>query len=75
MTLAIATAPATAESPSRSTMRTLEVFEAFRQAKRPLSLSKLAKLADIPTSTCHGVMRALKLAGFLFISTSRSGHN
>ena len=46
--------------PGRSALRALEVFEAFRAARRPLPLSELAQLTGIPVSTCHGVMRALE---------------
>lgn len=70
MTLVAATVPV-ADTASRSTMRTLDVFEAFRRARRPLSLSELAKLADIPASTCHGVMRTLEQAGFLYFVGAR----
>jgi DNA-binding IclR family transcriptional regulator len=51
---------------SRSPLRALDVFEAFRAARRPLSLSELARLADIPVSTCHGLLRALEHNGFLY---------
>ena len=57
--------------PSRSSLRSLEVFEALRAARRPLSLSELARLTDIPVSTCHGVMRALEQRGFLYVVSGR----
>ena len=63
--------PEVAGTSSRSTIRTLEVLDAFRQAKRPLSLSELARIADIPMSTCHGVMRALEQHGFLYFVSGR----
>lgn len=62
------------EPTSRSTMRTLDVFEAYRRARRPLSLSELARLADIPTSTCHGVMRTLEQQGFLYFVSGRDAY-
>ena len=62
------------EPTSRSTMRTLEVFEAYRRARRPLTLSELARLADIPTSTCHGVMRTLEQQGFLYFVSGRDAY-
>lgn len=68
-----AAAESTAGS-SRSTMRPLDVFEAFRHAKRPLSLSELARLTDIPVSTCHGVMRTLEQNGFLYFVSGRDAY-
>jgi IclR family acetate operon transcriptional repressor len=56
---------------SRSALRSLGVFEAFRNARRPLSLSELARLTDIPVSTCHGVMRALEDNGYLYVVGGR----
>lgn len=76
-TTARTTARTTAEpaaGSSRSTLRSLEVFEAFRQARRPLSLSELARLADIPVSTCHGVMRTLEQNGFLYFVSGRDAY-
>lgn len=46
--------------------RTLDLLEAFRTARRPLSLSALARLAGIPVSTCHGLLRTLERRGFLY---------
>lgn len=60
----------TAES-SRSALRALEVFEAFRGARRPLSLSEVARLADMPVSTCHGVFKVLEQRGFLYFASGR----
>jgi DNA-binding IclR family transcriptional regulator len=59
---------------SRSSLRALEIFEAFRAARRPLSLSEAAKLTDMPVSTCHGVFRALEQRGYLYIGNDRSAY-
>ena len=56
---------------NRSSLRCLELFEAFRAARRPLSLSELARLTDTPVSTCHGVMRALQERGYLYVAAGR----
>jgi IclR family transcriptional regulator, acetate operon repressor len=56
---------------ARSALRGLEIMEAFRAAGRPLSLSELARLARMPVSTCHGVVRALERRGFLYFLSSR----
>lgn len=58
-------------SPSRSALRSLDLFETFRQAGKPLSLSEIARLTDIPVSTCHGVVRSLQQRGFLYNLSSK----
>lgn len=45
--------------------RTLDLFEAFDQAGRPLNLSELAKAVGIPVSSCHGLVRTLTSRGYL----------
>ncbi|CAN5446720.1 IclR family transcriptional regulator [soil metagenome] len=45
--------------------RTLDLFEAFSRAGRPLNLSELAKAVDIPVSSCHGLVRTLTSRGYL----------
>ena len=46
----------------RTVDRTLEIFEAFAEAKRPLSLSELARMINMPVSSCHGLLRTLQKA-------------
>lgn len=58
-------------SQSRSALRSLDVFETFRTAGRPISLSEIARLAEIPISTCHGVVRSLQQRGFLYNLSSK----
>ena len=55
----------------RSSLRGLAVLETFRAARRPLSISELARLGRMPVSTCHGVVRALERRGFLYFLSSR----
>ncbi|MCB1746015.1 MAG: helix-turn-helix domain-containing protein [Gammaproteobacteria bacterium] len=50
---------------NRSALRALDVFAAFEAARRPLSLSELARATAMPVSTCHGVIKALQQAGYL----------
>ena len=45
---------------------TLEIFEAFAAAKKPLSLSELARLVDSPVSSCHGLLRNLQKSGYVY---------
>lgn len=56
---------------SRSPVRSLEVLDAFRIARQPLSLSEIARLAKLPLSTSHGLVRALEHHGFLYFLTPR----
>lgn len=59
---------------SRSSLRALEVFEAFRDARRPLSLSEVARMTNTPISTCHGVFKALEQRGFLYFGSGRDAY-
>lgn len=59
---------------SRSPIRSLAVLEAFRSARRPLTLSELARIAQLPVSTCHGVVRALEHHGFLYFLSPREAY-
>jgi DNA-binding IclR family transcriptional regulator len=51
--------------------RTLEIFEAFAEAKKPLSLSELARLIESPVSSCHGLIRSLQKSGYLYALNRR----
>lgn len=54
--------------------RTLDLLEAFRVARRPLSLSELARLAGVPVSSCHGLVRTLERKGFLYFPYEREAY-
>jgi DNA-binding IclR family transcriptional regulator len=58
---------------SKIVERTLDVFEVFAAQKRPLSLTDLARLLDIPISSCHDVMRALEDRGYAYETAPRAG--
>ncbi|MBA2962660.1 MULTISPECIES: IclR family transcriptional regulator [Ramlibacter] len=45
--------------------RTLDLFEAFQKAGRPMSLSEIALAMDIPVSSCHGLVNTLVSRGYL----------
>ncbi|HUJ00014.1 MAG TPA: IclR family transcriptional regulator [Usitatibacter sp.] len=60
-----------AANPVPAAARTLDVLETFRGARRPLSLSELARLTRIPVSTCHGLVRTLEQRGFLYYPSPR----
>jgi IclR family acetate operon transcriptional repressor len=55
-------------------VRTLDIFEAFKFAKRPLSLTELARAARIPVSSCQSLMRTLECKGFLHFLTAREAY-
>lgn len=59
---------------SKIVNRTLDFFEAFAQAKRPLVLSELMKVLGIPVSSCHDVLRALEERGYLYEVRPRGGY-
>jgi DNA-binding IclR family transcriptional regulator len=59
---------------SKIVNRTLEVFEIFAEQKRPLLLTDLVKLLDIPLSSCHDVVRALEERGYLYEVRHRGGY-
>lgn len=59
---------------SRSALRALEIFEAFRDARQPLSLSEVARLTNMPVSTCHGVFKALEQRGYLYFGAGRDAY-
>lgn len=59
---------------SRSALRPFDLLEAFQAAGRPLSLSEMARLAHIPLSTCHSVVRALEQRGLLYFLSAREAY-
>jgi len=62
----------TTEKRVKAADRTLDVFEAFSRAGRPLNLSELAKAVEMPVSSCHGLVRTLTSRGYLVeIGTQR----
>jgi DNA-binding IclR family transcriptional regulator len=51
--------------------RTLDIFEAFAEAKKPLSLSEIARMIDSPVSSCHGLLRTLQKSGYMYALEER----
>ncbi|WP_099866849.1 IclR family transcriptional regulator [Pararhizobium haloflavum] len=51
---------------SRSTGRTLDLFEVFARERRPLSLSELSKAIGVAPSSCFSIVKTLKSRGFLY---------
>lgn len=58
---------------SKIVFRTLDVFEVFAAQRRPLSLTDLARLLDVPPSSCHDVLHALEERGYLYEVRPRGG--
>ena len=50
----------------------MDVFETFKEQKRPLSLSEIAEEISTPISTCHEIVRTLRDQGYLYLVNSRS---
>lgn len=53
--------------------RTIDFFELFAREQRPLSLSEIARQLDIPVSSCHNVLTALKERGYIYQIAPREG--
>jgi IclR family acetate operon transcriptional repressor len=58
---------------SKIVNRTLDFFEAFAAARRPLALTELMKVLEIPVSSCHDVVKALEERGYLYEVRPRGG--
>jgi IclR family acetate operon transcriptional repressor len=54
------------KDPVRTAGRTLDVFEAFAEARGPLSLTDLARRVGMPVSSCHALIRTLQARGYVY---------
>ena len=54
--------------------RTLDVLELFAAERRPLTLSDIARLLEIPMSSCHDVVQAMQTRGYLYELAPRAGY-
>jgi DNA-binding IclR family transcriptional regulator len=50
----------------KSAGRTVDLFEIFAAAKRPLTLSELSRALNAPQSSCFNLVRALEARGYLY---------
>ncbi len=50
----------------KAAARTLELLEVFAAERRTLSLSQLAKLLNMPVSSCHQLVGTLEARGYLY---------
>jgi DNA-binding IclR family transcriptional regulator len=58
---------------SKIVARTLDFIELFAAQRRPLSLSDMARLLEIPVSSCHDVLQVLQERGFVYEIGPRAG--
>jgi len=54
--------------------RALDLLELFAEQKRPLSLSDISRLMNIPVSSCHDVLQALQERGYIYEVSPRGGY-
>ena len=54
--------------------RVIEVIELFAQEKQPLALSEMARLLEMPVSTCLGLIRTLESRGYIYETGRRQGY-
>jgi DNA-binding IclR family transcriptional regulator len=59
---------------SKIVERTLDFLELFADKRRPLSLSEIARLLDLPISSCRDVLIALEDRGYIYEISPRSGY-
>jgi len=52
----------------------LDFLELFADQKRPLSLSEISRLLNIPASSCHDVLQTLQDRGFIYEVSPRGGY-
>ena len=55
----------------KTAARTLDLFEVFAAAKRPLTLTELAGRLGSPLSSCHALVRTLQQRGYLYVLDER----
>ncbi|WP_199885174.1 IclR family transcriptional regulator [Pseudomonas bohemica] len=54
--------------------RTLDLLEVFARERRAMSLTELARLLDVPMSSCLGLIRTLSQRGYLYELRKRGGY-
>jgi DNA-binding IclR family transcriptional regulator len=59
---------------SKIVERTLDFLELFADQKRPLSLSDISRLLNIPVSSSHDVLQALLERGYVYEVAPRGGY-
>ena len=59
---------------SKIVKRTLDFIELFANEKRPLSLSEISRLLEIPMSSCFDVIRSMQERGYVYELGQRAGY-
>jgi Transcriptional regulator len=58
----------------KTALRVVDIIETYAREQRPLSLSELARLLDVPVSSCLGLIRTLSARGYLYEAGRRQGY-
>ena len=58
----------------KTASRVLDVLNLFADERRPLTYSEMARLLEIPLSSCHGLLKTMVAHGFLYDFGSRQGY-
>jgi DNA-binding IclR family transcriptional regulator len=58
---------------SKIVERTLDFIELFARERKPLSLSEISRVLEIPFSSCHDVLQALSARGYIYAIGPRAG--
>lgn len=54
--------------------RVLDLIEAFSKRRRPMTVSALAKMLELPASSCHGLIKTLEDRGYLINLKEQGGY-
>jgi IclR family acetate operon transcriptional repressor len=54
--------------------RVLDVIEAFSRRRRPMTVATLAKMLELPASSCHGLIKTLEDRGYLMNLKDQGGY-
>ncbi len=54
--------------------RVLDVIEAFSRRRRPMTVAALAKMLELPASSCHGLVKTLEDRGYLVNLKDQGGY-
>ena len=58
----------------KTAFRVMEIVELFAREKQPLALSEIARLLDMPVSSCLGLIRTLEEQGYIYETGRRQGY-
>jgi IclR family transcriptional regulator, acetate operon repressor len=54
--------------------RVLDLIEAFAKARRPMTITGIAKMLGLPPSSCHGLVKTLEDRGYLIKLAEPAGY-